>query len=75
MVVVVELATGNVVASSSALNAQSHVGDNVLTRINKCMTDETMTRTLQQSVVHDTLAPLLGEAVRRRSWNSSKLCA
>ena len=65
VVVVVELVTGDVVASASALNAQSHVGDNVLTRINKCMTDETMTRTLQQSVVHDTLGPLLGEALRQ----------
>jgi uncharacterized 2Fe-2S/4Fe-4S cluster protein (DUF4445 family) len=64
VVVLVDLDNGDVVASASALNAQSQVGDNVLTRINKCMVDETMTKRMQEAIVRETLAPLIGQAVR-----------
>lgn len=64
VVVLVDLENGDVVASASALNAQSQVGDNVLTRINSCLVDETMTGTMQEAIVRETLGPLIGQAVR-----------
>jgi len=61
---IVELETGRIAATSSALNAQVKLGDNVLTRINLCMQDPEMVGRLQTAVVRDTLIPLLTEAAR-----------
>lgn len=57
----VDLATGRVLSKASALNGQVHLGDNVLTRINLCLTDEHRVHTLRKAVVAKTLAPLLEE--------------
>ncbi len=64
VVLLVELTTGRVVAQASALNAQTRLGDNVLTRINLCMTQPRLVQRMQRAVVRSTIAPLLSEAVR-----------
>jgi uncharacterized 2Fe-2S/4Fe-4S cluster protein (DUF4445 family) len=63
VVIVVELTTGRVAGSASALNGQTRLGDNVLTRINLCMQDTRLVRRMQKAVVRGTLAPLLGQAL------------
>jgi uncharacterized 2Fe-2S/4Fe-4S cluster protein (DUF4445 family) len=60
----VDLATGNMVSRASAFNRQIHLGDDVLTRINLCMTEPTMLAELQEAVVVRTIAPLLKEALQ-----------
>ncbi len=57
--VLVELNSRKVVASSAALNAQSRLGDNVLTRINVCMQRPTMVGRLQRAIVRGTIDPLI----------------
>lgn len=63
VVMIVELATGHIVSSASALNAQARLGDNVLTRINVCMQSSRFVARLQQALVRGTLMPLLSEAL------------
>lgn len=60
----VDLATGEVVSQAAGFNRQMHLGDDVLTRINLCSTDATMLHHLQESVVNQTIEPLLREALR-----------
>ncbi len=61
--VLVELATGKVVSRAADFNRQMHLGDDVLTRINLCATDPSMLGTLQRALVHETIAPLLTQAL------------
>jgi len=63
VVMIVDLATGDVVGSASALNAQTRLGDNVLTRINLCMKAPHLVQRMQKALVRATLAPLLTEAL------------
>lgn len=63
VVLLVDLATGEVVGQSAAFNRQMHLGDDVLTRINLCSTDSSMVSRLQESLVQETIAPLLREAL------------
>ncbi len=65
VVALVDLASGEILADASALNAQTRLGDNVLTRINLCMTQPRLVRRLQQAVVRHTLVPLVSEVTRR----------
>ena len=55
----VDLATGEIVNTASALNAQVRLGDNVLTRIQHCITHKKMIGRLQLSVAARTLRPLI----------------
>ncbi len=73
VVIVVELATGRVVSSASALNAQTRLGDNVLTRINLCMKMPHMVQRMQQALVRNTLAPLLTDALNDASLDPRQL--
>ena len=73
VVLLVELTTGRVVANASALNAQTRMGDNVLTRINLCMTQPHLVRRMQTAVVRRTLAPLLTEAMRQAGIEPQQL--
>ena len=57
--VLVDLTTGEIVNTASALNAQVRLGDNVLTRIQLCITHPKMIARLQHAVVGRTLRPLL----------------
>ncbi len=63
VVMIVELTTGRVVSSASALNAQTRMGDNVLTRINVCMQAPRFVSRMQHAIVRGTLMPLLTEAL------------
>ena len=57
-----ELATGKVLAESSAFNAQIRFGEDVLTRIQMCYQNPAGVKELQQAVTADTIQPLLVEA-------------
>jgi len=62
-VLLVELATGEIMARASGFNKQMNLGDDVLTRINLCLQDPTMLEQLQQEVVAHTIEPLLIKAL------------
>ncbi len=66
-VLVVELATGKIVASATGFNRQMHLGDDVLTRINLCTTDKQMLSRLQTAIVKDTIERLLLKALKESS--------
>jgi uncharacterized 2Fe-2S/4Fe-4S cluster protein (DUF4445 family) len=57
----VDLATGEVLQSASALNAQTYLGDNVLTRINLCFDDKSRIGELRAAAIDNTLVPLVDE--------------
>ncbi|MEX1017862.1 MAG: ASKHA domain-containing protein [Phycisphaeraceae bacterium] len=59
--VLVDLDTGEIVARASSFNHQMHSGDDVLTRINLCMSDPAMLAQLQGEIVTQTVFPLLIE--------------
>ena len=73
VVLLVDLATGDVAATASALNAQTHLGDNVLTRIHLCLTDKEKISELQQVVVQKTLAPLLDDVLKQSAVPGEQL--
>ncbi len=73
VVALVELATGRVVSNASALNAQTRLGDNVLTRINICMTQPHMVQRMQTAVVRRTLVPLLMQAIEQAGIRPQQL--
>jgi uncharacterized 2Fe-2S/4Fe-4S cluster protein (DUF4445 family) len=73
VVLLVDLATGEVASTASALNAQIHLGDNVVTRINLCMTDPGMLAMLHEAVTQNTLVPLLDEALTEARISPSQL--
>lgn len=59
----VDLSTGQIRNTASALNGQARLGDNVLTRINQCLQKPEMVRRMQHAVCHNTIRPLLTELV------------
>ena len=59
----VDLTDGTIRARATGLNRQTHLGEDVLTRINFCMSDPTMLARLRDAAVHETLGPLLVEAL------------
>ncbi len=63
VVMLVDLESGEVVSTASALNAQVPLGDNVLTRINLCLNDKDQVQELQQTVLAKTLAPLIDDVL------------
>ncbi|MBI5394330.1 MAG: DUF4445 domain-containing protein [Verrucomicrobia bacterium] len=62
-ILLVDLGDGRIVARAAGFNKQMHLGDDVLTRINLCMTDPAMLRQLQEEVVNQTIHPLVEEAL------------
>ncbi len=58
-VALVELAGGAVLGRASAFNSQSRFGDNVLTRINRCLTEPAMVKAMQTAVIRQTIRPLI----------------
>lgn len=58
-----DLAIGDLVGTASGFNKQMHFGDDVLTRINLCATDPDMLARMQEAIVHETILPLVLEAV------------
>ncbi|MDR3708091.1 MAG: ASKHA domain-containing protein [Capsulimonadaceae bacterium] len=61
----VELATGAVLQQEGSFNNQIQLGDDVLTRINLCLTDPRALGQLQEAVVRNTIAPLIAEMLRK----------
>ncbi len=64
-VILLDLAQGEVLATTSAFNRQMHLGDDVLTRINLCRTDKSMIDRLHRAVVDETISPLMADALRQ----------
>jgi len=64
VVLLTELTTGKIVASTADFNKQIQLGDDVVTRINLCH-DDAMVATLQQAIVEQTIVPLLRQAVAK----------
>jgi len=62
VVQLVDNANGKILSRASAFNRQMHLGDDVLTRINLCSTDDTMTAQFQKAIVDETINPLVGKA-------------
>jgi uncharacterized 2Fe-2S/4Fe-4S cluster protein (DUF4445 family) len=61
-VLLAEVETGKILARASAMNRQITMGDNVVTRINHCMTDKAQIAELQKLILRGTILPLLREA-------------
>lgn len=61
----IDLADGHVIARGGAFNRQIDFGDNVLTRINLCLTDPNTIGQLQDAVVDQTLATLLRDTMEQ----------
>lgn len=58
----VDLATGEILGKASSFNKQIRLGDDVLTRINLCLTQPEEVKELQKAFVEETLMPLMEEA-------------
>jgi len=71
--ILVDLSTGEIVNTASALNAQVRLGDNVLTRIQLCITHPKMIARLQHAVVARTLRPLLEQLLLETGVRSEQV--
>lgn len=60
-----DLAAGRVLAEESAFNAQIAQGEDVLTRIQRCATDQAAVGRLQRAMAAETIQPLLAAAAAR----------
>lgn len=63
VVMLCDLRDGRILSRSAMFNRQMHLGDDVLTRINLCMTDPTMLDRMTDAILGQTIQPLLVEAV------------
>ncbi|MBI5686740.1 MAG: DUF4445 domain-containing protein [Verrucomicrobia bacterium] len=59
----VDLASGGILAHAADFNAQIHYGEDVVTRMNLCASDPEMVGQLQDAVVQRTILPLLTNAL------------
>ena len=57
-----DVETGKILARATAMNRQITMGDNVVTRINHCMTDKAQIAEMQKLILRDTILPLLRKA-------------
>lgn len=71
VVQIVNPETGAVVSRASAFNRQSALGDDVLTRINRCAVDPSAVGHLQYAVVDQTIVPLVHEALESVGLSNS----
>lgn len=60
--VLVEMATGKVLAEASDFNAQIRYGEDVLTRIQMCNVNPAAVAELQQAIAVETIQPLIAQA-------------
>ncbi|MDR3692672.1 MAG: ASKHA domain-containing protein [Fimbriimonas sp.] len=67
----VDQTTGAVRTTTTAFNRQMHFGDDVLTRINLCLTDPNSLSALQEAIVVETILPLLEEALKQTGLTES----
>ena len=61
-VILVELASGKILARASDFNQQIRMGDDVLSRIDLCTSQPEMLAQLQQAICRDTILPLARES-------------
>ena len=73
VVALIELTTGRVMASVSALNAQNRMGDNVVTRIHACTNEPGAIEEMQRAIVAETLSPLISELLDRTGTTVDQL--
>jgi uncharacterized 2Fe-2S/4Fe-4S cluster protein (DUF4445 family) len=67
VVLLVDLSNGEIVASASALNAQTRLGDNVLTRIQLCLNNPAMISRLQKAVASKTIGSLVRQLLNEHA--------
>lgn len=72
VVLLVDLASGEMLSRAGGFNEQIRFGDNVLTRIDAARTPVAIAA-MQQAVVRDTLAPLLLQACERAGREPSRI--
>lgn len=65
----VDMASGEILAEASAFNNQIRFGDNVLSRIDQCARDPGNLAQQQRAVLTETIVPLLDEACRTAKLN------
>ncbi len=70
----VALDKGETVATASSFNAQTQLGDDVLTRINLCSTDPDMVSRLQRAIAVETLAPLIAAVMDQLPGSTGPAC-
>ncbi|MBN4061049.1 DUF4445 domain-containing protein [bacterium AH-315-I18] len=69
----IDLKDGKVLAKATAFNRQMHLGDDVLTRINLCITDPTMLKRMQHELVKSTFEPLIEELLNQTNAQREQL--
>jgi uncharacterized 2Fe-2S/4Fe-4S cluster protein (DUF4445 family) len=72
VVLLVDLATGDVLSRAGAFNHQIRFGDNVLTRIDAARTPEAIAA-MQSAIVAETLTPLLAEACEKAGRGQERI--
>ncbi|MEI6083072.1 MAG: ASKHA domain-containing protein [Verrucomicrobiota bacterium] len=72
-VMLIDLTDGRVLGHAAEFNRQMHLGDDVLTRINLCMTDPTMLAQMQRAVSVETIQFLLDEALQNAGLTYDRL--
>lgn len=72
-VLIIDLDTGKTIGRAASFNRQMHLGDDVLTRINLCLTDPSLVDRLQEAIVNETISPLLDEAIRDANESRDQL--
>ena len=74
-VILVDLATGQVLAKASDFNQQMHLGDDVLTRINLCLNDKSLIDRMQEAIVNDTISPLIAQTLDAAGQSHEKIAS
>lgn len=72
-VMLVDLASGEILSRAGAFNRQVDHGDNVLTRIDLCRADAANVSRLQDAVVNQTIAVLLQEAMSKADISAEQV--
>lgn len=67
VVLLVDLQTGKILAQASDFNAQIHLGDDVLTRIQLCSVDPATVVRMQEAVVGNCLVPLIRQVIAQEN--------
>jgi uncharacterized 2Fe-2S/4Fe-4S cluster protein (DUF4445 family) len=73
VVLIVDLATGQVLSRAGAFNEQIRFGDNVITRIDAVRTRAGALEGMQAAIVRDTISPLLLRACERANRAPSRI--
>ncbi len=75
VVLLVDLGTGDIVDTASALNGQTRLGDNVLTRIQLCLNNRSMISRLQKAVASRTIHTLVLQLLNENEIDVGQLAS